>query len=124
MRYKITELHEFLEQLPFSGQAAFHIYGRVNRQSCRIREGRKLKKSGNMKEAPPKLNFWRARSKLCIIDICFLTKRQATVNVTVQRCKISSSLTSGSYIFFRHDSASCHYALNVRRFFNDAFTGK
>jgi hypothetical protein len=125
MRYKITEPHEFLEQLPFSVKADFHINGRVNSHSFHIRQREKPQEVWQHERDSPKLNFWRARTKLSIIVICFLTKR---VNCECYRAMLQDffipelwQLNLLDTNFFQQDSAPCHY---VRRLFNDVFTDK
>jgi hypothetical protein len=51
-RPKITNSHEFLQDLTFSDEAIFHIGGQVNCHNCSMWEGRNLQKSCNMKETP------------------------------------------------------------------------
>lgn len=49
MRHKVTQCHEFLEQLSFSDDATFHISGQVNGH---VWEGRKFSYYGYMKQTP------------------------------------------------------------------------
>lgn len=94
----------------------------MNRHGCCIWGREKPQEVWQHERDSPKLNFWRARRKLCIIGICFLTKQQLTVNVTVQCYKIKLNLLDTN--FSQQDGAPRHCAFNVRRLFNDVFTDK
>jgi hypothetical protein len=68
IRLKINESQEFLEKPTFSDEKTYHINGQVN--DC-VWEGRYIKKSGNTKENPQKLNFYCTLRKSSIISPSF-----------------------------------------------------
>jgi hypothetical protein len=64
--------HDFLIRIVYTGEATFHVYGRVNRHNCAIRGSELPRELSEYEGVVPKVQVWCARTHEVAIDPFFL----------------------------------------------------
>ncbi|XP_053448571.1 uncharacterized protein LOC128586608 [Nycticebus coucang] len=126
---KLSNDDTFLSNLMFSGEATFHINGKVNRHNCHIWGTENPPESVEHGRDSPKINVWCALGKNRVIGPFF--SEGCVVNgdsylEMLQNYFIPQLEQLGliENIVFQQDRAPCHFALQVGQFLHEKFPNR
>jgi hypothetical protein len=106
------------KRIIFSGEASFHLYGKVNRHNTGIRGSEKPVAAVEMERDSPKVNVFCAVSRRRVFGPFFLAEKSVTGEVYLKMLQNWSvpQLAEEEEFIFQQDGAPPHWHMGVREY--------